>query len=90
MPGAAIGFKTAKGEKICAKVATSFISLDQAYQNLKELDGKDFEQTKDEAKAQWNKILGAIDVESDNVDDLRTFSILACTAQFSSRTKCTK
>lgn len=71
--GAAIGFKTTKGEKICAKVATSFISLDQAYQNLKELDGKDFEQTKDEAKAQWNKILGAIDVESDNVDDLRTF-----------------
>ncbi len=71
--GAAIGFNTARKEKVGAKVATSFISLEQAYQNLKELDGKSFAQTRDEAKARWNEVLGAVNIEDDNIDDLRTF-----------------
>ena len=54
-------------------MATSFISLEQAYQNLKELDGKSFAQVRDEAKARWNEVLGAADIEDDNIDDLRTF-----------------
>lgn len=71
--GAAIGFKTARGEKVNAKVASSFISIEQAEQNLKELEGKSFEQTKNEAKAEWNKVLSVVNVEGDNVDQLRTF-----------------
>ncbi len=71
--GAAIGFNTARKEKVGAKVATSFISLEQAYQNLKELDGKSFAQTRDEAKARWNEVLGAVNIEDNNIDDLRTF-----------------
>lgn len=58
--GAAVGFKTAGKEQVGAKVATSFISLEQAYQNLKELDGKSFAQVRDEAKARWNEVLGAV------------------------------
>lgn len=71
--GAAIGFKTKRGEKVGAKVATSFISLEQAEQNLKEIGNRTFEDVKSAAKARWNEVLGAIDVESSNVDDLRTF-----------------
>ena len=71
--GAVVGFKTAHKEKVGAKVATSFISLDQAYQNFKELDGKSFDQTRDEAKDRWNEVLGVIDVEDGNLDELRTF-----------------
>ncbi len=71
--GAAIGFNTARKEKVGAKVATSFISIEQAYQNLKELDGKSFAQTRDEAKARWNEVLGAVNIEDNNIDDLRTF-----------------
>lgn len=35
--GAIIGFATRKGEKVCARIASSFISPEQAEQNLKEL-----------------------------------------------------
>lgn len=42
--GGIIGFKTSKGEKVNAKVASSFISHEQAELNLKELDGKNFDE----------------------------------------------
>ena len=71
--GAAVGFNTTSKEQVGAKVATSFISLEQAYQNLKELDGKSFAQVRDEAKDRWNEVLGAANIEDDNLDDLRTF-----------------
>lgn len=63
----------ARGAVVEARVASSFISVEQAEQNLKELDGKTLEQTKAEARALWNKTLGVINIESDNVDQLRTF-----------------
>ncbi len=72
--GAVIGFKTAKGEKVVAKVASSFISFDQAELNLKrELAGDAFDVTKEKAKAVWNKTLGKIQVEGGTVDQTRTF-----------------
>ncbi|MDE6086611.1 MAG: GH92 family glycosyl hydrolase, partial [Muribaculaceae bacterium] len=71
--GAAIGFKTKRGEKIGAKVATSFISLEQAELNMKEIGNKTFDQVKKEAKDNWNEVLGAIEVEDDDKDRLRTF-----------------
>lgn len=81
--GAAIGFKTKRGEKVGAKVATSFISLEQAERNMAEIGNKTFDQVKAEAKAEWNKVLGAVDVESTDKDKLRTFySCLYRTALF--------
>ena len=71
--GAVIGFKTKKGEKVHARVASSFISHAQAELNLKELGSDNFDQVKSKAKAAWNKVLSAISVEGGTVDQTRTF-----------------
>ncbi|SDZ92459.1 alpha-1,2-mannosidase, putative [Pedobacter hartonius] len=72
--GAIIGFKTTKGEQISMKVASSFISVEQADLSLKrELANDSFETTKQKAKATWNKTLSRIAVEGGTVDQTRTF-----------------
>jgi predicted alpha-1,2-mannosidase len=71
--GAVIGFKTQKGEKVHARVASSFISHAQAEINLKELGADNFDQVKGKAKAAWNKVLSAISVEGGTVEQTRTF-----------------
>ncbi len=72
--GAIVGFKTEKGEKVNVKVASSFISFEQAQRNLdNELAGKSFKDIKEEAEAIWNKELGRIEIEDDNIDHKRTF-----------------
>jgi predicted alpha-1,2-mannosidase len=72
--GAIIGFKTAKGEQIGMKVASSFISVEQADLSLKrELANDSFETTKQKAKDIWNKTLSRISVEGGTVDQTRTF-----------------
>ncbi|WP_040299403.1 GH92 family glycosyl hydrolase [Arcticibacter svalbardensis] len=72
--GAVIGFKTTKGEKVNMKIASSFISFEQAELNLKrELGGDSFDVTAQKAKALWNKRLNAISVEGGSVDQVRTF-----------------
>ncbi len=71
--GAVIGFSTRKGEKVHARVASSFISPEQAEINLKELGKNNFDQVKDLAKSRWNEVLGKIQVEGGTVDQTRTF-----------------
>jgi predicted alpha-1,2-mannosidase len=72
--GAILGFKTKRGEAITVKVASSFISHEQALLNLtRETGEKDFEQLKSEGKEAWNKQLGKIKVEGGNLDQQRTF-----------------
>lgn len=72
--GAIIGFKTQKGEKIGVKVASSFISTEQALRNLQQEIGEDsFEQTKQKGWEVWQKELGRIHIESDNTDHTKTF-----------------
>lgn len=72
--GAVVGFKTSKGEKVVAKVASSFISFEQAQLNLdRELANDSFEATKQKAKNNWNEKLGRISVEGGTVDQYRTF-----------------
>lgn len=72
--GAVIGFKTAKGEKVNARVASSFISFEQADLNLKrELAGDVFDTTKAKAKTTWNKTLSRVAVEGGTTDQIRTF-----------------
>lgn len=71
---AVIGFKTKDKEKIGVKVASSFISFDQAKLNLKREVGKDsFEQTEQEAKTAWNKQLSKIEVGGGTAEQIRTF-----------------
>lgn len=70
---AIIGFATSRGEKVEARVASSFISPEQAELNLKELENKTFEQIKQQGRDEWNEVLGRITVEDDDIDNLRTF-----------------
>ncbi|MEZ2334949.1 GH92 family glycosyl hydrolase [Mucilaginibacter sp. RCC_168] len=72
--GAVIGFKTTKGEKVHLKVASSFVSFEQAELNLKrELANDNFDATCQKAKAVWNKTLSRINVEGGSIDQTRTF-----------------
>ena len=71
--GAAIGFKVKQGEQVHAKVASSFISMEQAYQNLKEIGDKSFAQVKDAAYKRWNDVLGRIKVDDGNENRIATF-----------------
>jgi predicted alpha-1,2-mannosidase len=72
--GAVIGFQTIKGEKVNLRVASSFISLEQAELNLKrELANDDFETLTQKAKSVWNKALSRITVEGGTETQLRTF-----------------
>lgn len=70
---AVVGFKTSAKEKVNVQVASSFISTEQAYLNLKEVAGKSFEQVKEEGRAEWNSVLGRVEVTDENIDHLRTF-----------------
>ena len=71
--GAIITFQTKKGEKVCAQVASSFISFEQAEINLLELDNEPIEQVRQRGRNSWNEVLGKIEIEDDNIDHLRTF-----------------
>ena len=72
--GALLGFKTKKGQKVNMRVASSFISFEQAQLNLqRELGKDDFEATRAKGKAAWNDVLGKVAVEGGTVDQTRTF-----------------
>ena len=71
--GAVIGFKTKRGEIVHAKVASSFISLEQAELNLRELKNDSFDQLVQNGKSRWNEVLGKIDVDGGTLDQYRTF-----------------
>ena len=72
--GAIIGFtNTRKGDIINAKVASSYISFEQAETNLKEIGNQNFESVKNNAKAAWNNVLGKVKVSGGTTDQMRTF-----------------
>ncbi|MDA7707208.1 GH92 family glycosyl hydrolase [Flavobacteriaceae bacterium] len=72
--GAIIGFKTKKGEVVNVKVASSFISHEQAQLNLdREIEENSFEDTKEKAKNAWEDELSRIKIEDDNSDHIKTF-----------------
>lgn len=71
--GGIIGFSTSNNEQVHARVASSFISEEQAELNLKELGNASFDEIKAKGKSRWNEVLGKIKVEDDNIDNLRTF-----------------
>lgn len=71
--GAIIGFATKKGETVHVRVASSFISEEQALQNLKELGDDTFDTLVEKGKDAWNDVLGRVEVEGGNLDQYRTF-----------------
>ena len=70
---AIIGFSTKKGEIVHARVASSFISLEQAQENLKELGNDSFDTLVEKGRKAWNDVLGKIEVDGGNLDQYRTF-----------------
>ena len=71
--GAIIGFQTKKGEIVHVRIASSFISYDQAELNLKELGEDSFDLVKEKGKEAWNELLSRVKVEGGNLDQYRTF-----------------
>ncbi|HEY6902585.1 MAG TPA: GH92 family glycosyl hydrolase [Puia sp.] len=72
--GAIVGFASpVRGTKLQARVASSFISIGQAEQNLKEIGSDNFETVEARGRAVWNKTLGRVSVEGGTIDQVRTF-----------------
>jgi predicted alpha-1,2-mannosidase len=72
--GAVVSFKTRAGEQVHVKVASSFISPEQAALNLDREIGRDsFEQTRGKARAVWEKELSAVQVSDPNLENRRIF-----------------
>jgi predicted alpha-1,2-mannosidase len=76
--------KSGSGHRtVCARVASSFISLEQAERNLQELgdDHKEgemsaFDEVVEQGRERWNGVLGRIEfpeADKENLDNLRTF-----------------
>ena len=67
--GAYFTFDTQSDRDVEYKVAISYVSIENARENLlKDNGGRDFDQVKEAAIAEWNSYLGLIDVESVNED----------------------
>ena len=71
--GGIVGFKTSRGEQVNVRIASSFISEEQALENLKELGSDSFDEVKARGRNTWNDVLCRIEVKSDDIDHLRTF-----------------
>ena len=72
--GAVVGFKTKTGERVHVKVASSFISPEQAQLNLDREIGQDrFETTKSKAHQAWKKEFDRIKIEDTDELDMQTF-----------------
>ena len=71
--GAVIGFRTSKGEQVHARVASSFISEEQAALNLKELGDDTLESLKEKGREAWNEVLSRVEVSGGDLDQYRTF-----------------
>ncbi|MFL6257574.1 MAG: GH92 family glycosyl hydrolase, partial [Pyrinomonadaceae bacterium] len=72
--GAYASFPTTEGEVVNVKVGTSFISLEQARENLRrEIPAWDFERVKADGRRVWNEALGKIAIEGGSHDERVNF-----------------
>lgn len=71
--GAIVGFRTGHRDVVTARVASSFISLEQAELNLNELGKKSFDEIASDGRKIWNDVLGRIQVEGGSEEQMRTF-----------------
>ncbi|MFF7522660.1 GH92 family glycosyl hydrolase [Streptomyces pseudovenezuelae] len=67
-------FDAGSDRTVTLRLATSLISLDQAKDNLRQEipDGTSFEQVRDRARGQWDRLLGKVEVEGATQDQLTT------------------
>lgn len=71
---AVVGFSTKRGEQVRLRVASSFISLEQAELNLEREQGKaSFETVKQQARTAWNKTMGRLAVSGGTEIQTQTF-----------------
>lgn len=72
--GAYAEFKTSQDEVVQVKVGTSFISIEQARDNLhKEIPAWDFAGVKEQTKKTWNQKLASFDVRGGTTDQVHEF-----------------
>ena len=71
--GAVVRFKTTKGQAVTVRVASSFISYEQAALNLGEIGADSFDTVKQRAKTAWNKELNRLQVEGGSPGQMQTF-----------------
>ena len=57
-----LNFEMKENESMTVKVALSTTSVEGAKKNMEEINGRDFEQVKDDATAIWNEYLGKIEI----------------------------
>lgn len=72
--GAVVGFSTVSGEQVHLKVASSFISIEQAEISLqRELGTDGFDRTCQKAQYLWNDQMNRVRVEGGTKTEVRTF-----------------
>jgi predicted alpha-1,2-mannosidase len=72
--GALLNFSVQPGEAIEARIASSFISEEQARFNLEtELGSSSFQQHVAQSKQEWEKILGRVQVSGGTEEQMKTF-----------------
>jgi predicted alpha-1,2-mannosidase len=71
--GAFMSWGVQKGESINLKVGISFISTEKAKQNLLEIPHYDFDLAHADAEQEWNKLLNAVLIETENEDYKKMF-----------------
>lgn len=71
--GGVVSFNNSQGEVVTARVASSFISPEQAELNLKETENSTFDEVKAQGRKSWNEELARIKVEGATYDQTATF-----------------
>ena len=70
---ALLHFATANQEQVLVKVALSSVDAEGAEKNLVEIPHWDFDRVKEEARADWNRYLGKIDIDTPNEEQRTVF-----------------
>ena len=70
---ALLHFTTAQDEQVLVKVALSSVDAAGAEKNLEEIPDWNFERVQQEARADWNRYLAKIDIQTNNADQRTVF-----------------
>ncbi len=62
-----------KGSNVILRIASSFISPEQALINLEEVECKSFEEIVFEGEEEWNALLGRFEIRDSNINNIRSF-----------------
>lgn len=72
--GAYVKFDTTQNHTVECRVASSYISIEQARRNMEqEIGGAGFEAIRQKAEEQWNQMLGRVKIEGGTEEQQRTF-----------------